>query len=133
MKKLSTMVAAILVFSAGAVQAQQTADTSGQDSWIHVRVEEEGTQKVSLNLPLPLIDVALRNRSGDGFAEDLRLGDRHVVSVEDLPDGGEAETQDQGRLQSPDARLGRVVCHPVYVVVSATNTLGGTCPRWSVM
>jgi hypothetical protein len=109
MKKLSTMVAAILVFSAGAVQAQQTADTSGQDSWIHVRVEEEGTQKVSLNLPLPLIDVALRNRSGDGFAEDLRLGDRHDVSVEDLRrvwrqvrDAGEAELVN---LEDDDAQV----------------------------
>lgn len=98
MKKLSTMVAAILVFSAGAVQAQEAADTSGQGSWIHVRVEEEGRQKVSLNLPLPLIDVALRNRDDDGFAEDLRLGEKHDVSVEDLRrvwrqvrDAGEAE------------------------------------------
>lgn len=98
-KKLSAMIAAILVFSAGAVQAQQAADTSGEDSWIHIRVEEEGTEKVSLNLPLPLIDVALRNSSSHGFAEEIRLKkEEHDVSVEDLRrvwrqvrDAGEAE------------------------------------------
>lgn len=82
--KLTASLAAALLLSAGAVQAQQSAD-DGTTRWVHVRIEEADTTKASINVPVSMIDVALQARGKDGFdAHDLDLGADGDVSVDDL-------------------------------------------------
>lgn len=101
MKKTVMAVTALLLVSGGAVQAQEqvAAETATGGSWIHVRVDEDGGEKVDINLPLSLIDVALDIGETEGFdADDLRFGPESDISVQDLRrmwkqlrDAGDAE------------------------------------------
>lgn len=104
-RALATMLALTLVLGVGVAWAQGTA-------WIHVRVVEDGGagQKVSVNLPLSMVDVALDvlekherfdrgeilfDHDDEITVEDLRrawkelraAGDGEFVTVED---GGES-------------------------------------------
>lgn len=82
--KLTASLAAALLLSAGAVQAQQSAD-DGTTRWVHVRIEEADSTKASINLPVSMVDAALQSRGHDGFdAGDLELGPDGDVSVDDL-------------------------------------------------
>lgn len=85
-KKLTALLAVLVLFSAGAVQAQQTAAAEVDGSWIHVRVQEDGQEKVNVNLPLQLVGAALEANTGKagGLADDLHLDEEDDVSVEQL-------------------------------------------------
>ena len=84
MRKLTMLLAALLIIPAGAVQAQQEADAEFEGSWIHVRVQEHGEDKVEINLPLRLVDVAIEANDTEQLAADFHLGEKHGVSVEQL-------------------------------------------------
>lgn len=84
MRKLTVLLAALLIIPAAAVQAQETADADVERSWIHVHVQEDGEDKVEINLPLRLVDVAIEANDAEEFAGDFHLGEKHGVSVEEL-------------------------------------------------
>lgn len=84
-RKLTTALAALLIVSAGAVQAQEASGTAAEGSWIHVRVDESEGEQVKLDLPLTMVDVALQMGGEKGLgANDLRLGPDSDVTVQDL-------------------------------------------------
>src|SRR5262245_3383547 len=60
MKRL--LVAVLMVAGAGAGSAARgSASDSGGTAWLHVRVEEPGKgSKVHVNLPLPVVEAALK-------------------------------------------------------------------------
>lgn len=110
-KKLTTVLAALVLFSAGALQAQQAADAEVDGSWIHIRVQEDGQEKVNVNLPLRLVGAALEANSGKagGLAADLHLDEEDDISVEQLRrmwqevrDTGDAEFVN---VRDDDARI----------------------------
>lgn len=103
--KLTASLAAALLLSAGAVQAQEAA-ADGATRWVHVRIEEADTTKASINLPVSMIDAALQARGDDGFdAEDLELGPRGDLSVDDLRRMWK-EARDAGDADFVDVRDG---------------------------
>lgn len=84
-KTLATALAALLILSAGAVQAQPADEESTDGSWIHVRVDESEGEQVKIDLPMAMIDVALDMGEARGVgADDLRIGPDSDVSVRDL-------------------------------------------------
>ena len=105
MRKLTMLLAALLIVPAGAVRAQQEADAELEDSWIHVRVQERGEDKVEINLPLRLVDVAIEANDTEQFAADFHLGEKHGVSVEDLRRTWE-ELRDAGDVEFVNVRDG---------------------------
>jgi hypothetical protein len=83
-KKLTVSLAAALLLSAGAVQAQEAAP-DGTARWVHVRIEEADSTKASINLPVSMVDAALQSRGENGFdAGDLELGPGGDLGVDDL-------------------------------------------------
>ena len=76
---------AVALLSAGFVQAQEQAP------WLHIRVTEEGESgaKVSVNLPISLLEVALEIAEKEGFTgrghgHGIRVGRHEEVDLEDL-------------------------------------------------
>lgn len=103
--KLTTSLAAALLLSAGAVQAQEAAADDAA-RWVHVRIEEADTTKASINLPVSMIDAALQSRGNDGFdADDLELGPQGDLSVDDLRRMWK-EARDDGDADFVDVRDG---------------------------
>lgn len=74
-----TIGAALLALSGGAAFAQSA-------QWIHVRVLQEGGAKVSVNLPISLIEVALDIAGKEVFKRHggLHFGRHHDVDLADL-------------------------------------------------
>jgi hypothetical protein len=112
MKAMVLGVVGLAASVAAAVPAAQqaTASAKGGTAWLHVRVDEVKGSKVSVNLPLTVVEAALqaapetivshgRVRLGNGKHDlsiaDLRkvwqelkaVGDAELVSVEDEEDG----------------------------------------------
>jgi hypothetical protein len=84
-RKIRTLLAAAsLVLAAGAAQADS-------DLWLHVKVEGDDGENVSVNLPLSLIEVALpmipNEHFSDGeFVLDGRWDSGHNLSISQLRD-----------------------------------------------
>lgn len=85
-RKSLTALAALLVVSAGALQAQPASQTAREGAkWIHVRVDEEEGAKVAINLPISLVDVAVDMAREEALdAGDFDLGEDSKVRIEDL-------------------------------------------------
>lgn len=83
---VTAVLAAVLSLSlaAGGVSAQDAATDAAEGSWIHVRVEEDGSENVNINLPVPMIDVALESGVAEELSGDLRIGPDGDVSVDQL-------------------------------------------------
>lgn len=76
---------AVAAVPGGAAHAQATAGDDGEASWVHVRVDEADGSEVNLNLPIGLVDVALKARGDEIFGgEDLRIGPDGDYSVREL-------------------------------------------------
>lgn len=103
--KLTTSLAAALLLSAGAVQAQEAAADDAA-RWVHVRIEEADTTKASINVPVSMIDAVLQSRGKDGFdADDLELGSEGDLGVDDLRRMWK-EARDAGDADFVDVRDG---------------------------
>lgn len=79
-KLIALAAAGALLLGAGAASAQEA-------SWIHVRVIEDDGAKVSVNLPMSLIEVALEIAEKEAFeGHGLSLGRHHDddFEVEDI-------------------------------------------------
>lgn len=85
-KTVTTVLAAVLSLSlaAGAVSAQDAEADAAENSWIHVRVEKDGSENVNINLPVPMIDVALESGVGEELSGDLRIGPNGDITIEQL-------------------------------------------------
>jgi hypothetical protein len=154
MKRLLA-VAVLIVAGAGAGSSVRAASSdSGRTAWLHVRVEEAGKgSRVHVNLPLPVVEVALRaapetiesngrihlgrrGRGGDMRVEDMRrawrelrdAGDTDIVKVED--DDGVVTVARKGemvqvRVQKDGEREQVAVDLPVAVVDALFTSNGG--------
>ena len=77
-------LAAVLMMTAGVA----AADTDGL--WLHVRVDGHHGEKVSVNLPLSLIEAAIpmipdeHFRNGDLHFDDIHWGHGHRMSISEL-------------------------------------------------
>jgi hypothetical protein len=85
----AVVVGAGLVAGSGAVQAQPNAGAAS-GAWLHVRVEDKRmdggkSSKVSVNLPLPLVEVALQ-AAPEKFIKKghIHFGHHHDLSMADL-------------------------------------------------
>lgn len=98
-KYLAVLTAIAVVAVSGAAYAQGS-------SWIHVRVNDDDGTKVSVNLPMSLIEVALDIAGEEAFeghhGPHLNIGRHHDVSVEDLRRMW-AELRETGDAQYVDA------------------------------
>lgn len=91
-KKLVMLAAVAALALPVAVQAQEA-------SWVHVRVDAEDGTRVRLNLPVSMVDVALKTAREEGFEDAHLRWDEHAdLSLEDLRrlwremrDAGDAE------------------------------------------
>ncbi len=76
-------LAALLMVSAGVAQASDNL-------WLHVRVDGHDGEKVSVNLPLSLVEKAIpmipdeHFRDGHFVLDDIHMGHGHHMSVEEL-------------------------------------------------
>jgi hypothetical protein len=83
-------LSALVLATGGVVLAQGTAPTAGKGAWLHVRVEEANKQsKVSVNLPVAVVDAALQAAPesviSDGHVKLGRFGHHNRdLSVADL-------------------------------------------------
>lgn len=81
---LAAGIAAVMTAGAGVAHAQPAAEPAGEASWIHVRVDEADGTRVSVNLPLALVEVALESRLGKHFDPDKLRLDRRDISLEEM-------------------------------------------------
>jgi len=85
LKKATTLLATLVMIPTAVALGQPAGSEDGAGSWIHVRVDEPDGTRVSLNLPLSMVDVAFQMAETNGFDEsDLRLDPEGDVQVEDL-------------------------------------------------
>lgn len=92
-KMLALGIGVLLVTAAVPAAAQEA-------SWIHIRVNEGDASKVSVNLPMSLVEVAMDIAQSEGFSGEhgIHFGTDHDVDLEDLRkmwaelrDAGDAE------------------------------------------
>lgn len=83
-KLLALVLGAVVITVGGVAQAQESTDAQ----WIHVRVNEDSGAKVSVNLPISLLEVALDIAQQHGFeghdGMNLRLGRHGDMELADL-------------------------------------------------
>lgn len=98
-KQTAAAATALVILSTAVLPAQQAGEASESGQWIHVRVDEADGAEVSLNLPISMMDVALRMAEREGFdEEDLELDRHSEIRIQDLRemwremrDAGDAE------------------------------------------
>lgn len=81
------MKSKLIALGAGALLLASATTVSAQEaSWIHIRVNEADSTKVSVNLPLSLVEVALEIAQNEGFEGEhaFDLGGDHDVDLADL-------------------------------------------------
>lgn len=85
-KKLMTAATvAVVTLGASPAHAQPAPETTGETSWVHVRVDEADGARVNVNLPVSLVEVALEVAGKEAFdRDDLRLDPDGDVTLEDL-------------------------------------------------
>lgn len=85
MRKTTATLAALLMLSAGAVQAQEATEADVQGSWIHVRVEKDDGGTAEINLPLAMADAAYEMAESEGMEDHhMRFGRHHDVDIQRL-------------------------------------------------
>jgi len=124
----NTLIATLVLVAA--LVAGTTA-TAGSSRWIHVRVVEDGLagEKVNVNLPLSVVNIAIEAAGEEAFiAEHVRI-DEHDVSIVDLRrmwnelrDVGDAELVD---IENRDERV-TIARRGALVVIDVQERDGST-------